>query len=205
MIEKSSLVHAGGDLKNQNTESRPDSSKMVWKTRRANKNRKKPSRSDTSSLNNVNRRKLKSCLKPSAGLLAGSVSDATSSTTKDFSLTSGYVKYIESQSSTSTNNSKRSRELSCPSGCSSGMSRSDSTSRHSGPQSASSSRNSGSRSSRSRHSDPSSTTSDIRVAENGHRSHIPQQKSVRFKEIRMREYVRVIGDNPSCSNGPPIS
>ena len=205
MVEESSFVHTGDALTNQNTKSSPNSSNMVWKARRESKNNKQqPSRNGTSSLNN--RRRLKSCLKPSASLLSGSGSVTTSSTVKDFSLTSGYVKYSESQSSTSTNNSKRSRELSsCPSGCSSDKSRSDSTSRHSEAQSASGSRNSGSRSSRSRHSDPHSTTSDIRVAEHGHRSPIPKEKSVHFKEIHMREYVRVIGDNPSCSVGPPIS
>ena len=30
------------------------------------------------------------------------------------------------------------------------------------------------------------------------------EKSVRFKEIHIRDYERVVGDNPSCSSGPPI-
>ena len=32
-----------------------------------------------------------------------------------------------------------------------------------------------------------------------------ERYSVRFKTIEVREYERVVGDNPSCSKGPPIS
>jgi len=32
----------------------------------------------------------------------------------------------------------------------------------------------------------------------------PAQKSVRFHGIEIRDYERVVGDNPSCSSGPPI-
>ncbi len=31
------------------------------------------------------------------------------------------------------------------------------------------------------------------------------RKSVRFENVEIREYDVVLGDNPSCSNGPPIS
>ena len=31
-----------------------------------------------------------------------------------------------------------------------------------------------------------------------------KKKSVQFCEIQIRDYERVVGDNPSCSNGPPI-
>jgi hypothetical protein len=30
-------------------------------------------------------------------------------------------------------------------------------------------------------------------------------KQVVLKDIQIREYARTIGDNPSCSSGPPIS
>mmetsp|Transcript_5691 Transcript_5691/g.8253 ORF Transcript_5691/g.8253 Transcript_5691/m.8253 type:complete len:211 (-) Transcript_5691:274-906(-) len=33
----------------------------------------------------------------------------------------------------------------------------------------------------------------------------PNPKSVSFKNISIREYVRIVGDNPSCSNGSPVS
>lgn len=33
----------------------------------------------------------------------------------------------------------------------------------------------------------------------------PQEKGVRFSEIQIRDYERVVGDNPSCSSGPPIA
>jgi hypothetical protein len=33
---------------------------------------------------------------------------------------------------------------------------------------------------------------------------LPQEKSVRFNEIHIRDYERTVGDNPSCSSGPPI-
>ena len=29
-------------------------------------------------------------------------------------------------------------------------------------------------------------------------------KSVRFSEVHVRDYERVVGDNPSCSSGPPM-
>ena len=31
------------------------------------------------------------------------------------------------------------------------------------------------------------------------------RKSVRFEKVEIREYNIVLGDNPSCSNGPPVS
>lgn len=31
------------------------------------------------------------------------------------------------------------------------------------------------------------------------------KKKVVLKDIQIREYARTIGDNPSCSSGPPIS
>jgi hypothetical protein len=30
------------------------------------------------------------------------------------------------------------------------------------------------------------------------------EKGVRFNEIHIRDYERIVGDNPSCSSGPPI-
>ena len=36
-------------------------------------------------------------------------------------------------------------------------------------------------------------------------SSAPMDKTVRFGEIQIREHERVVGDNPSCSTGPPIS
>lgn len=32
----------------------------------------------------------------------------------------------------------------------------------------------------------------------------PKRKSVRFNDIQIRDYERTVGDNPSCSSGPPI-
>jgi hypothetical protein len=31
-----------------------------------------------------------------------------------------------------------------------------------------------------------------------------QKKSVRFENVNIREYSRIIGDNPSCSSGAPV-
>lgn len=31
-----------------------------------------------------------------------------------------------------------------------------------------------------------------------------KRKSVRFNDIQIRYYERTVGDNPSCSSGPPI-
>lgn len=31
-----------------------------------------------------------------------------------------------------------------------------------------------------------------------------RRKAVRFDEVHIREYERTLGDNPSCSSGPPI-
>ena len=33
----------------------------------------------------------------------------------------------------------------------------------------------------------------------------PRRPSVLFKAIEIREYERTVGDNPSCSSGPPVS
>jgi hypothetical protein len=35
-------------------------------------------------------------------------------------------------------------------------------------------------------------------------SQSPSRRGIEFKEIIIREYNRTIGDNPSCSSGPPI-
>ena len=35
-------------------------------------------------------------------------------------------------------------------------------------------------------------------------SHRPSSKAVRFNKIHIRDYERDIGDNPSCSSGPPV-
>jgi hypothetical protein len=32
----------------------------------------------------------------------------------------------------------------------------------------------------------------------------PAEKNVRFADIHIRDYERVVGDNPSCSSGPPV-
>lgn len=32
-----------------------------------------------------------------------------------------------------------------------------------------------------------------------------KKKSVRFHDIQIRDYERTVGDNPSCSSGPPIA
>ena len=32
-----------------------------------------------------------------------------------------------------------------------------------------------------------------------------ERKGITFKDIMIREYARTVGDNPSCSSGPPIS
>lgn len=32
-----------------------------------------------------------------------------------------------------------------------------------------------------------------------------QQRQIQFENIVIREYARTIGDNPSCSSGPPVS
>ena len=37
-----------------------------------------------------------------------------------------------------------------------------------------------------------------------HKEKPRQKNSVRFSEIQIRDYERVVGDNPSCSSGPPI-
>ena len=33
----------------------------------------------------------------------------------------------------------------------------------------------------------------------------PKKKGIEFKDIEIREYGRTVGDNPSCSAGPPIT
>ena len=38
----------------------------------------------------------------------------------------------------------------------------------------------------------------------GQREGIKKER-IKFKNIEIREYARTIGDNPSCSSGPPIS
>ena len=40
--------------------------------------------------------------------------------------------------------------------------------------------------------------------EAAHKEKPRQVNSVRFSEIQIRDYERVVGDNPSCSSGPPI-
>ena len=51
-----------------------------------------------------------------------------------------------------------------------------------------------------------SRTSSARGSYQSERSKRSQQeKSVRFNEIQIRDYERVVGDNPSCSSGPPIA
>lgn len=32
-----------------------------------------------------------------------------------------------------------------------------------------------------------------------------ERRGIKFKDIIIREYGRTVGDNPSCSSGPPIS
>lgn len=32
-----------------------------------------------------------------------------------------------------------------------------------------------------------------------------ERRSIQFKDLIIREYARTVGDNPSCSSGPPIS
>jgi hypothetical protein len=50
-----------------------------------------------------------------------------------------------------------------------------------------------------------SRNSSARASQRGERSERAQQeKAVRFSEIHIRDYERVVGDNPSCSTGPPI-
>ena len=177
----------------------PKSLKMGWKGRRKikEKGRKTPPNLPVN-------QNLKSCLKPSSGLF-GSMSDTTS-TCKDFSLTSG-LRYAESHSSASS----KSRSDSASGSRSS-------RSRHSDPRvaidypsdksrsdSASGSKGSkGSKGSRSRQSEPQSVPNRHNSqSANGSRSR--QGKLVRFDNIYIRHYPRIVGDNPSCSDGPPIS
>ena len=42
--------------------------------------------------------------------------------------------------------------------------------------------------------------------ESHHSGSVPTfvEKGVRFNEIHVREFERIVGDNPSCSSGPPI-
>lgn len=32
-----------------------------------------------------------------------------------------------------------------------------------------------------------------------------ERRNIQFKDLLIREYARTVGDNPSCSSGPPIS
>jgi hypothetical protein len=32
-----------------------------------------------------------------------------------------------------------------------------------------------------------------------------KDRGIRFHQIVIREYARTVGDNPSCSSGPPVS
>lgn len=41
-------------------------------------------------------------------------------------------------------------------------------------------------------------------SENGENGNV-DSKSIKFQHIEIREYERTLGDNPSCSSGPPIS
>ena len=45
-----------------------------------------------------------------------------------------------------------------------------------------------------------SSTRSVRTATNN-----PRKPVVRFQNVKVREYERVIGDNPSCSRGAPVS
>lgn len=31
------------------------------------------------------------------------------------------------------------------------------------------------------------------------------ERGIEFKDIQIREYARTVGDNPSCSSGPPVA
>ena len=48
----------------------------------------------------------------------------------------------------------------------------------------------------------SSQSDDIFIRKNGAER---RRQSVLFKAIEIREYERTVGDNPSCSSGPPVS
>lgn len=41
--------------------------------------------------------------------------------------------------------------------------------------------------------------------EDGNNNCCNQNNKIRFKDIQIREYARTVGDNPSCSSGPPIA
>lgn len=38
----------------------------------------------------------------------------------------------------------------------------------------------------------------------GSESDSPKDRSLKFDKILIREYARTLGDNPSCSSGPPV-
>ena len=49
----------------------------------------------------------------------------------------------------------------------------------------------------------SSQSDDLVIRRNGNT--MSRRQSVLFKAIEIREYERTVGDNPSCSSGPPVS
>jgi hypothetical protein len=58
--------------------------------------------------------------------------------------------------------------------------------------------------------DGSSTVHPLSQSQNSERSaqsgsQICVQKRVRFNAIHVRDYERIVGDNPSCTTGPPLS
>lgn len=53
-------------------------------------------------------------------------------------------------------------------------------------------------------SDANNSTVMSKRTSSGTENPLPHEKSVRFNEIHIRDYERTVGDNPSCSSGPPI-
>lgn len=181
---------------------------MVWKIRRSNKE------STVAAPVGVVRGKpiaLRSCLKKGSGHerknSCGS-SKHFDSTSRDHSTRSGGSGSLESKSADSRLSTvsasqalkrdvaSEQRSLASGSSGSSGIPLSPGSGLRASSQASEKSRASSQASEKSRASSQSSGEKSA--------SSSPQEKQVRFSEIHVRDYERVVGDNPSCSAGPPI-
>ena len=159
---------------------------MVWKIRRSGR---EPSNGAVATNNKGGQvKKLKSCLKKdsTANQHRGSVGSASSASSRKNcdSTKSGGIR-TGSRISNSSFQSKKDE------------------SRKDEPSCTSSSRSSNSSQSHSQSSSRLQNSAEIHLG-SPQSSMYTGEKVVRFSEIHVREFERIVGDNPSCSAGPPI-